>query len=70
MAWVMITMNIFVNVVQHPSYVESMKVIVILMMNAVVAFFVAKIIVQHHFRQMLTVAKIQKVPYIIVKSLL
>ena len=50
MALVMIIMTIFANVVQNLTYVESMKVIVILMMNVVVTLSVAPTIVQLPFQ--------------------
>ena len=58
MASIMITMTIFVNVVQPLTNVVLIKVIVILMMSVVVTFSVAPIIVHYPFHQMLTVVKI------------
>ena len=54
----MITMIIFVDVVQRLTCVVLIKVIVILMMTVVVTLSVAPIIVHHPFHQMLTVVKI------------
>ena len=58
MALVMITMTIFAIVVQQLTYAESMKVIVIMIVNVVVTWSVATTIVPLPFHQMLTVVKV------------
>ena len=68
MALVMITMTIFANVVQHLTYAESIKVIVILIVNVVVTLSVATTIVPLPFHQMLTVVKVQVITLLCLKA--
>ena len=62
------TMITFANVVQHLTYVESMKVIAILMMNVLVTLSVAITIVPLPFHQMLTVVKVQVITLLCLKA--
>ena len=59
MALVMIIMTIFANVVQNLTNAESMKVIVMAIVNAVVTLSVEVTIVLLPFHQRLTVVKVQ-----------
>ena len=68
MALVMITMTIFSIVVQQLTYAESMKVIVILIVNVVVTLSVATTIVPLPFHQMLTVVKVQVITLLCLKA--
>ena len=63
MALVMIIMTIFANVVQNLTNAESMKVIVMAIVNAVVTLSVEKTIVLLPFHQRLTVVKVQVITF-------